>query len=261
MRDVNLDVVDGIWCNVGIGVIVWVCNCVCRWLIFDFNCWIVFVCLVIIEYSLIIFDVDFLFLILIFFNVVGDNVLSMFLNIFNLFVGGFIVVVVSVFNFGFFILFNGFGVGGCVSYLRWFMIYDVVFLGFFGVVCCLFDFVFDWGFFVMFVDVIFGVFGVFSVLGVIFFFVNFVGIVFFFVGVFCSVVCVVVWFVGVIFFFLFDLCVGLVFFVFVMLCVWCGCKWCVIWIVFILRRNWLVIGAVGARCDVVWGWWWINGLS
>ena len=66
------------------------------------------------------------------------------------------------------------------------MIYDVVFLGFFGVVRRPPDFVLDRGFFATPADVIFGVFGVLSALGVIFFSVNFAGTVFPLVGVFCS---------------------------------------------------------------------------
>jgi hypothetical protein len=98
------------------------------------------------------------------------------------------------------------------------MIYDVVFLGFFGVVRRPPDFVLDRGFFATPADVIFGVFGV------IFFSVNFAGTVFPLVGVFCSAARVVARFAGATFFFLFDLCAGLVFFAFVMLRVRCGRK-------------------------------------
>jgi len=104
------------------------------------------------------------------------------------------------------------------------MIYDVVFLGFFGVVRRPPDFVLDRGFFATPADVIFGVFGVLSALGVIFFSVNFAGTVFPLVGVFCSAARVVARFAGATFFFLFDLCTGLVFFAFVMLRVRCGRK-------------------------------------
>ena len=98
------------------------------------------------------------------------------------------------------------------------MIYDVVFLGFFGVVRRPPDFVLDRGFFATPADVIFGVFGVLRALGVIFFSVFPLG------GVFCSAARVVARFAGATCFFLFDLCAGLVFFAFVMLRVRCGRK-------------------------------------
>jgi hypothetical protein len=97
-----------------------------------------------------------------------------------------------------------------------------VLLGFFGVVRRPLDFVLDRGFFVTPPDVVFGVFGVLSALGVMFFSLNFVGTVFPLVGVFCSAARVVARFAGATFFFLFDLCVGLVFFALVMLRVRCG---------------------------------------